>query len=70
MLSDKFVMGVYPKSLKELPISGDDLISLGYEQGEKIGLTLKEILDEVLADKLLISDKEGALKLLKPPICK
>jgi tRNA nucleotidyltransferase (CCA-adding enzyme) len=35
-------------TIKDLDITGDDLIEIGYEEGESIGKVLKLLLDEVL----------------------
>lgn len=39
-------------SLKDLAISGDDLLTIGFPEGEAIGRLLQELLDAVLADQL------------------
>lgn len=39
-----------PLSVKELAISGNDLILMGYEPGRKLGATLQALLEEVLED--------------------
>lgn len=39
-------------SLKDLEISGDDLIALGVPQGEEIGKILQQLLEEVMEEKI------------------
>jgi tRNA nucleotidyltransferase (CCA-adding enzyme) len=39
-----------PYRLRDLVISGDDLIALGYEPGPPIGRALQELLDDVIRD--------------------
>lgn len=38
-------------TLKDMEITGDDLISLGFPKGKKIGITLAALLDEVMDEK-------------------
>jgi len=47
----------YPKSIKELDITGEDLISLGFE-GKSIGIQMKFLLDEILKDNTLNKKEE------------
>lgn len=49
-------------SLKDLKITGNDLIILGYPKGPKIGYELNRLLDRVIEDPSL-NDKEILLKL-------
>lgn len=42
----------YPKSYNELPLTGDQLIEMGYEEGTKIGDIRKKLLNEILSDNL------------------
>ena len=49
-------------SLKDLNITGNDLMVLGYPKGPKIGKELNRLLDRVLEDPSL-NDKEILLKL-------
>ena len=54
-------------SLKELAVTGDDLIASGIPKGKQIGLILERLLDEVLKDpsaneKTLLLDRAASLK--------
>ncbi len=46
-------------TLKDMEITGDDLISLGYPKGKIIGITLTALLDEVMDEKC--PNEHGAL---------
>lgn len=46
-------------TIKDLDITGDDLIEIGYEEGESIGIVLKLLLDEVL--KMPFANKKNWL---------
>ena len=46
-------------TIKNLDITGDDLIQIGYEEGESIGIVLKLLLDEVL--KMPFANKKNWL---------
>ena len=48
-------------STKDLAISGDDLLELGYEQGPAIGSALRDALEEVI-DEQLENDRDALLK--------
>nr|MDQ4030664.1 hypothetical protein [Actinomycetota bacterium] len=39
-----------PHQLADLAVSGADLIAIGYEEGPKLGQTLRRLLDEVVDD--------------------
>lgn len=47
-------------SLKQLKISGDDLLSLGYSRGIALGQALSLLLDEVIEGKL-VNDKDSLI---------
>lgn len=49
--SNEFNDGLYPKTVNELAIKGEDLIKLGYK-GKEIGDMQKLILNEIYSDKL------------------
>lgn len=49
-IQEEFVLGLYPKSYKELAVGGDDLLALGYS-GKQLGDVLKELLYDVLSDR-------------------
>lgn len=51
-------------SLRDLDISGRDILKLGCPQGKKIGLILQVLLDEVISEKL-INNKKILLKRAK-----
>ena len=53
-----------PVSLKDLAVSGKDLIELGYKEGKKIGQVLKELLNLVL-DKPALNQKKILLTRVK-----
>lgn len=46
-------------TVKDLDVTGDDLIGIGYEEGESIGIVLKLLLDEVL--KMPFANKKNWL---------
>lgn len=48
----KEFLSKYPKTIKELKITGEDLISLGFE-GKYIGIQMKFLLDEIFKDNSL-----------------
>lgn len=50
--SKELLSGKYPKSLKELKITGNDLLKIGFKQNKGIGQLLKEILSLIYFDKL------------------
>jgi tRNA nucleotidyltransferase (CCA-adding enzyme) len=39
-----------PYRLRDLAVSGDDLVALGYPPGPPIGRALQELLDDVIRD--------------------
>ena len=45
-------------SLKDLAISGDDLLKIGYKQDKKLGEALKLLLDNVISEKLTNTKQE------------
>lgn len=47
-------------SLKQLAISGKDLLTIGYTQGPEIGKTLRSLLEDVVEGKLK-NEKEALL---------
>jgi tRNA nucleotidyltransferase (CCA-adding enzyme) len=51
-------------SLNQLAITGDDIISLGNEQGSQIGKILNNILSDVI-DGNLANDKDKILEYIK-----
>lgn len=64
-----FISGKYPKSFKELKISGDDLIEMGFKEGKEIGGILMQILDKVLRDELK-NDREELMDHIKLNLCR
>lgn len=54
---DEFDNGTYPKSLSDLAVDGDDLLSLDYE-GVQIGIKFKEIVSAIFKDKITNNRKE------------
>jgi len=49
--------------IKDLAINGDDLLDIGYQKGEKIGITLNKMLDLVINEQVK-NDKNAILKVL------
>ncbi len=45
-------------SLKDLAVSGKDLLKIGYKQDKKLGETLKLLLDDVISEKLTNTKEE------------
>lgn len=60
---DPFISGLYPKSMKELALTGEDFISLGFE-GIAIGKAQKECLDKIFNNELT-NQKEQLISFLK-----
>jgi tRNA nucleotidyltransferase (CCA-adding enzyme) len=50
-----------PHELSDLAVSGADLLAIGYEEGPKLGRTLRELLDEVVDDPTL-NERERLLE--------
>ena len=50
--ANELLTGKYPKSLKDLKISGNDLINMGFKQNKELGDFLNKILILVYSDKL------------------
>lgn len=61
---DRILNEKQPLTLKDLSISGRDLISLGITQGKEIGLILNELLNMVLEDPS-INEKDKLLEITK-----
>ena len=51
-----------PLEIKDLKINGNDLLSLGYDNGPKIGIALNEMLQEVLNNPAL-NDEDELIKI-------
>ena len=56
--ADELLSGKYPKSLKDVEVSGNDLISLGFKQNKELGEFLKRILSLIYSDKLKNNKEE------------
>lgn len=52
LVRDEFNSGKFPKTKKELDITGKDLIDLGFKQGIELGNKLDDCLNMVLAEKV------------------
>jgi tRNA nucleotidyltransferase (CCA-adding enzyme) len=51
-VEEEFKTGKYPKTLKDLAITGENLIEMGFEEGKNIGKILNDIANQILLDKL------------------
>lgn len=61
---NKLLAGKYPKSLKDLEISGRDLMHMGYKEDADLGDKLKEILLLIYSDRLN-NNKNDIMKYLQ-----
>ena len=62
-VQDDFNDGIYPKSMAELEIDGNDLINMGYK-GAKIGSLLNDILGAIYSDEI-DNDRTEILNFIK-----
>lgn len=62
-LISEMISGAYPKSLSDLAIDGNDLMSMGFK-GKEIGEKLSEIIINIFKDKLK-NNKEDIMKFLE-----
>ena len=61
---EPFLSGDYPCSRKELALSGDELVSMGYKEGKEVGDAIASMLKAVLNRKT-INNKESLIKFLE-----
>ncbi|QXM06172.1 CCA tRNA nucleotidyltransferase [Crassaminicella indica] len=61
---EKILKEKHPLELKDLQITGNDLISLGIPQGKQVGILLEQLLDKVLENPNL-NEKDQLLKIAK-----
>lgn len=63
-----FIEGRFPKTRKEVAVSGDDLIELGYPQGQIHGIIMQDFLDNIFSGKLKNEKSELLTLLSKYPV--
>ena len=56
----KFTQGLYPISYKELAVTGNDLMAIGFKD-KLVGINLKKAMDAIYSDKL-VNKKDDILK--------
>ena len=60
-----FITGLFPKKIKELALTGDDLINMGFKQGKQIGVMNNNMLEAILDFKIK-NNKEELIKYITP----
>ena len=63
-LKTPFINNVFPKSKKEIALSGDDLKELGFKEGKEIGVLHKNMLEAIL-DSKVSNNKDSLIKYIR-----